>query len=155
MTDLAALDAALSRLSADYWYDVDHNAGRTAHLFFTEQDSWYLLQDQLFTGRDEIRDFYSWRESRGQRVARHCFTNARTTLNEDGSASMSSILLLHAADGVPILPTAAPIQIADVEDVCVQVNGQWQYRSRTLVTLFAGGVPITLPAQPEAEGITS
>jgi hypothetical protein len=144
--DVLALDAALSRLSADYWYDVDHNAGRNAHEFFVDQDSFYQIQDQVFAGQDAIRGFYAWRVGRGERVARHCFVNARAVFTGEGVAAMTSILLLHAADGRPILPTAAPIQIADVEDVCVLVGGVWRYKSRRLTTLFSGGVPITLPS---------
>jgi hypothetical protein len=145
-SDILALDAALSRLSADYWYDVDHNAGRNAHEFFVEQDAVYQIQDQIFAGREAIKGFYAWREGRGERVARHCFVNARAVFTEQGAAKMTSILLLHAADGRPILPTAAPIQIADVEDTCLFVNGVWRYKSRRLTTLFSGGVPITLPS---------
>jgi hypothetical protein len=144
--DILALDAALSRLSADYWYDVDHNAGRNAHEFFVEQDAVYQIQDQIFAGQEAIKGFYAWRDGRGERVARHCFVNVRAVFTEDGAATMTSILLLHAADGRPILPTAAPIQIADVEDICVLVNGIWRYKSRRLTTLFSGGVPITLPS---------
>ncbi|MFM0287965.1 nuclear transport factor 2 family protein [Paraburkholderia megapolitana] len=144
--DMLALDAALTRLSADYWHDVDHHAGRNAHEYFVEEDSFYQIQDQIFAGREAIKQFYAWRAGRGERVARHCFVNARSVVAEDGTARMTSILLLYAADGRPILPTAAPIQIADVEDICVPVNGIWRYRSRRLTTLFAGGVPITLPS---------
>ena len=67
-SDILALDAALSRLSADYWYDVDHNAGRNAHEFFVEQDAVYQIQDQIFAGREAIKGFYAWREGRGERV---------------------------------------------------------------------------------------
>ena len=141
-----ALDLALSRLSADYWHDVDHNAGRNAHAFFVESGGVYQIQDEVFAGREAISAFYTWRMQRGERVARHCFVNARSTLNADGTATMTSTLLLHAADGVPILPTAPPIQIADVEDICVLDGGKWLYRSKRLKTLFAGGVPITLPS---------
>ena len=144
--DILALDAALARLSADYWDDVDHNAGRNAHEYFIEQNSFYQIQDQIFAGREAIKQFYAWRAGRGERVARHCFVNARAVVAEDGAAKMTSILLLFAADGRPILPTAAPIQIADVEDICVLVNGVWRYKSKRLTTLFAGGVPITLPS---------
>jgi hypothetical protein len=142
--DLLALDAALTRLSCDYWYDVDHNAGRAAHEFFVDLDPIYQIQDQVFAGREAIRSFYAWREGRGDRLARHCIANARATFGPTGSAKMTSILLLYAADGRPILPTAAPIQIADVEDVCMLMDGLWRYKSKRLTTLFAGGVPITL-----------
>ena len=60
--------------------------------------------------------------------------------------SPSPIISYYVREIGPILPTAAPIQIADVEDVCVLVNGVWRYKSKRLTTLFAGGVPITLPS---------
>jgi hypothetical protein len=140
------LDAALTRLSSDYWYDVDHNAGRNAHEFFVAQDAVYQIQDRVFAGREAIKAFYSWREGRGDRIARHCVVNTRAFANDDGTAKMTSILLLHAADGKPVLPSAAPIQIADVEDICVIVEGMWRYKSKRLTTIFAGGAPITLPS---------
>lgn len=146
IVDILALDAALSRLNLDYWYEVDHNAGRNAHEFFAGPRPVFQIQDRVFAGREAIKEFYAWRERRGARVARHCISNARAALNSDGSAKMTSILLLYAADGEPILPTAAPIQIADVEDVCRFVDGVWRYTSRRLTTIFAGGVPITLPS---------
>lgn len=142
----AMLDAVLNRLSIDYWHDVDHNAGRGAHAFFVEDGARYQIHDQVFDGREAIRAFYSWRESRGERVARHCIVNGRSVLQADGTATMQSVLLLYAADGRPILPSAPPIQIADLDDVCELRDGVWKYRSRRITTLFAGGVPITLPS---------
>ena len=145
IADDALLDVVLSRLNVDYWYDVDHNFGRTAYTFFVKQGASYTIQDAVFSGQGEIRDFYAWREGRGDRVARHCVVNMRALAVSPDRATATSILLLYAADGRPILPTAAPIQIADVHDVCVREGGEWRYESRRLVTLFAGGAPITLP----------
>lgn len=138
--------ATLAALNAAYWRDVDCNWGRSAHGFFVAEGAVYTIHDKTLHGREEIRNFYAWRAARGSRVSRHCITNFCVASVSAGRAEADWVLLLYAADGEPILPTAAPIQIADVHDVCVRgADGHWRYASRNLTTLFAGGVPATLP----------
>jgi hypothetical protein len=60
--ELLLLWPALHRLEATYWYDVDFNEGRTAHEFFTP-DGVKVVGHNRFEGREEIRNFYEWRES--------------------------------------------------------------------------------------------
>src|SRR5690606_27571945 len=57
-----------------YWHDVDRNWGRNAHEFYTA-DGRYTTSQKSRQGRDEIRAFYSDREARGERVARHLVSN--------------------------------------------------------------------------------
>ena len=140
------LIAELSALNVAYWQDVDHNWGRRAHEFFVEDNAVYATPGKPLEGREAIRDFYAWREGRGSRVARHCIVNFHAAPAGPDRAVCNWILLLHAADGEPILPTAPPIQIADFHDVCVRgADGVWRYESRTLTPIFAGGAPVTLP----------
>jgi hypothetical protein len=139
------LIAELSALNVTFWQDVDHNWGRRAHEFFVE-DGVYSVPGKALAGRQAIRDFYSWREGRGPRVARHCIVNFHAAHAGPDRAICNWILLLHAADGEPVLPTAPPIQISDFDDVCVRgVDGVWRYQSRTLTELFAGGAAVTHP----------
>jgi hypothetical protein len=141
------LIAELSALNVAFWQDVDHNWGRTAHEFFVEEDALYATPDPL-EGRQAIRDFYSWREGRGSRIARHCIVNFHAAPDGDNRATCDWILLLHAADGEPVLPTAPPILIADFRDVCARgADGRWLYESRTLTPIFKGGAPVTLPPE--------
>jgi hypothetical protein len=136
----------LNNLNDDYWYDVDHNFGRVAHEFFVDTGSYTIPPGPVLRGREAIREFYRWRENRGARVSRHCIVNHRVRVLSADSAICDSIMLLHAADGEPVLPVAPPIQISDVHDVCARgSDGVWRYVSRQLTPLFAGGVPVTIP----------
>jgi hypothetical protein len=136
----------LQTLNVDYWYDVDMNWGRTAHEYFVEDGVYYAAKDAVFKGRDEIRKFYSWRESRGARLARHLVSNFRVVLEGERHATATWVLSLYAADGEPVLPSVPPIQTADCSDVCVrQDDGRWRYVSRRLTTIFASSTPVTIP----------
>ncbi len=55
---------------AEYWYEVDHNAGRSAHLCYAE-DGTFAIGDTVFSGREQIAGFYRWRAELGARTARH------------------------------------------------------------------------------------
>ena len=71
---------ALYTLEVRYWYDVDFNDGRNAHLFYLA-DGVFSVGDNEFHGRDRIRDFYAWRQARGTttvrslRSTRHLLSN--------------------------------------------------------------------------------
>ena len=136
----------LQTLNIDYWHDVDTNWGRTAHELYVEDGIFYAAKDTTFKGREAIRKFYSWRESRGARVARHLVSNFRVTIQDERHATTNWVLTLYAADGVPVLPSQPPIQTADCDDVCVRAeDGAWRFVSRRLVPVFVGGAPVTIP----------
>jgi ketosteroid isomerase-like protein len=126
-----------------YWHNVDHHWGRDAHLFYTD-DAVFSTSERARTGRAAIAQFYSGRVDRGPRVARHVITNLYVTSQGSDGAAAESILLLHAADGEPVLPSAPPIMIADVRESFRRgADGQWLCASRAIVALFKGGVPTT------------
>ena len=144
LTDAIILRFEIETLLMDYWHEVDTNNGRKAHEFF--------LQDGLFRnsvgrdriGRDAIAEFYSSRDARGPRIARHVSTNLRVLAPNGSDVTSNYILLLFAADGVPVLPSEPPIMIADVTDVCRRdSDGRWRYASRMIVGLFKGDKPTT------------
>ncbi len=141
----ARIRAEIHDLEIDYWHDVDFSWGRNAHTMYAE-DGVFIIGDQKMLGPKGVQAFYSWREGRGDRVARHVVTNLRVTVRSVREASLRGIMCLFAADGKPVLPSSPPILVADVVSECVLgTDSIWRFRHHELVPLFAGGVPITLP----------
>lgn len=151
--DRAALLQDLTRVETDYWHDVDFDHGRGGDAFYVA-DGLFAIGDTRMEGREAIRGFYAWREKRGARTARHVVTNFRLEAGGDAAsgedtATLRCILLLYAADGVPVLPSLPAIMIADVVSVFVREDGRWRYRSHVLVPVFMGGAPPTIPLAAE------
>jgi hypothetical protein len=138
----------LERQLAEYWHDVDANWGRNAGSYYTE-DAVFDGGEAVYRGRAKIEEFYAWRVKRGPRTAVHAFTNYRATFRSDREALATWYLLLYAADGVPVLPTHPPINIALVTDELVKRDGSWLVRSRKFQALFMGGTPPTNPKLDE------
>lgn len=157
MNSKERLEAAteLQLLLADFWHDVDTNWGRNAGSYFTE-DGVFEASRAVYRGRARIEEFYSYRQGRGERVAVHAFANFRVTLDAPGHATSTWYLLLYAHDGVPVLKSEPPIQIALVTDVCVKgADGRWRYKHRRFDTLFMGGVPTTILEGGESRALPS
>jgi hypothetical protein len=129
----------LHALEAEYWYEVDHNYGRSAQTLY-EADGTFTIGDTVLAGRDAIAGFYRRREERGDRTARHVITNPRLTVVNEDHARFETIMLLYADDGVPVLESKPAIMIADVTTEYVRTGGSWSVRSRTLRLVFEGGV---------------
>jgi hypothetical protein len=138
----------LHALETEYWYEVDHNWGRSAPAFY-EPDGVFAIGDGIFRGRDEIAGFYRWREERGARTARHVVTNPRVSLVIEDRARFECIMLLYADDGVPVLESRPAVMIADIVTEFVRTEGAWSVRSRTLRPIFEGGVGATKPPASE------
>lgn len=133
----------LQLLLADYWHDVDHNWGRNAASYFTEEGV-FEASRSIYRGRARIDEFYRFRQGRGPRVAVHAFTNFRMTLESPTRATCSWYLHLYAHDGEPILKSEPPIQVALATDICVkESDGRWRYQHRRFQSLFEGGVATT------------
>jgi SnoaL-like domain len=133
----------IADLLAGHWHDVDRNWGRSAHNDYTVDGS-YTTSQRKRTGRDAIKEFYTGRHDRGERVARHLISNLHVTVHDANSASAIWVLSLHAADGAPILPSKPAIMIADVVDELVrEKDGAWKYCSRTITPLFRDDTPTT------------
>jgi hypothetical protein len=129
----------LHGLEADYWYEVDHNLGRSAAMLY-EPDGTFTIGDTVLRGRAEIAGFYRRREERGARTARHVVTNPHLTVVNADHARFESIMLLYADDGVPVLESKPAVMIADVVTEYVRAGGTWSVRARTLQPIFEGGV---------------
>ena len=129
----------LHALEAEYWYEVDHNYGRSAPAFY-EPDGSFIIGDTVLQGRDAIAGFYRRREERGDRTARHLITNPRLTVVSADHARFETVMSLFADDGVPVLESKPAIMIADVITEYVRAAGSWSVRSRALLPVFEGGV---------------
>ncbi len=118
------------------------------------------LEDGIFhagpgkplVGRAAIGQFYAWRQDRGTRVSRHVVTNFRADFADERHATTYHIMMLFAADGAPILPSAPPIFLGDGIDRCVKCeDGRWRYAERSFTPLFMGGVAPTVPPDAIAD----
>ncbi len=78
--------------------------------------------------------------------SRHVITNFRAEFADDTHATSYCVMMLYAADGKPVLPTAPPIITCDLIDRCVKgTDGRWLYIERTFIPLFIGGARPTTP----------
>ena len=120
---IVAIERQIIALEIDYWFDVDHHWGRHAQEFYVP-DGLFAIGDSPMRGRKAVQEFYSWRESRGARVARHVVSNLRVRVQDSQNARLDCILHLYAADGAPILESRPAIMIADIESECVLADGR-------------------------------
>lgn len=155
MVELAelALKADILALVTEYWNDVDTNWGARAHTMFTE-DGVFGSGESAYTGRQQIKAFYDWRVSRGDRVARHLINNPIVTIDGPDRATIRYIMTIYAVDGVPVLSVRAPNSISDVVEVLVRdPQGNWKIRSKTFTALFKGEAPTTTMPAHLREGL--
>ena len=139
----------------DYWYEVDLKGGAGVAEMYVE-DGIFNGGGKPLVGRAAIEQFYAWRQDRGARTSRHVITNFRADFADETHATTYCVMLLHAADGAPILPTAPPIIITDLIDRCMKGDdGRWRYIERTFVPLFMGGAAPTVPPESIAENFNS
>jgi SnoaL-like domain len=147
---LCELAHSLASLETDYWYDVDHNWGRTAPECYVE-DGIFSIGDKRMVGREAVRAFYQWRENRGDRTARHQVSNFRVQPSDGAHATLECLMCLYAADGAPVLESRPAIMIADVTTRCVcGEDGRWRMALHDLKPVFMGGVPPTIPLRAKA-----
>lgn len=120
----------------DYWYQVDIHGGVGVSEMYTP-DGVFRGSLKPLVGRAAIQQFYDWRLERGPRTARHVVTNFRAKFANETHAETYCIMLLYAADGEPILPSAAPILISDMIDTWVKgTDGKWLVADRNFVSIF-------------------
>jgi hypothetical protein len=139
------IELAVKDRLIDYWWDVDCNGARTALEFYTS-DCVYLMCGHRMEGHAAVKAYYDYREARGERLVRHVLTNLRAQVRERDLASVRGVLCVYAADGVPVLPSAPPILVADTAGEFVRdTAGQWKLRTHEIVPLFRGGVEVLAP----------
>lgn len=151
MTPREKLDIAgdLMALNAAYWHEVDRQKGANAHDFFTE-DGLLTTTLRRIAGRTEIIAYYQWRQARETtRTTRHLIGNQHVEVQDASHATNDWILMLHAADRDPVLPSQPAMMIADVHDVCERgTDGCWRYASRTITAVFKSDVSTTGRGDP-------
>lgn len=132
----------------DYWYEVDLNGGAGVSRMYVEDGVFHAGPGKPLVGRAAIEQFYSWRQDRGARTSRHVITNFRAEFQDETHATTYCVMMLLAADGKPILPSAPPIMTTDLLDRCVKCDdGVWRVVERNFTPLFMGGVaPTVAPA---------
>jgi len=129
----------------DYWYQVDLNGGAGVSAMFVDDGIFHAGPGKPLVGRAAIDQFYSWRQDRGARTSRHVITNFRAEFSDDSHATTYCVMMLLAADGKPILPSAPPIMTTDLIDRCVKGDdGVWRYVERNFTPIFMGGVAPTV-----------
>jgi hypothetical protein len=150
MTDDTTGDVAreLERLVVAYWHEVDFNWGRDAADHYTA-DGLFVSAGARYEGREQIREFYAWREERGARVNVHLVGNFHLVRLTESEAEAHWICTLFAHDGEAPQPSAPPIAISRVEDIFVRDGGRWLCRQRHWHTLFRGDTPTTRLSQDE------
>ena len=128
----------------DYWYEVDLKGGPGVSQMYVE-DGIFNGGGKPLVGRAAIEQFYTWRTGsrRAHFTPRHHEFRAPIP-RRDACDDLHCVMMLYAADGLPVLPTAPPIIITDLIDRCVKCDdGKWRYLERTFVPLFMGGAAPT------------
>jgi hypothetical protein len=138
---------AIEALNHEFAYRVDFGPSESAAELFTA-DGWYGWGSKRSVGREEIRAAYRLRAARGIRTARHLCTNLRLQSMPGGEVEGRSVMLIFAEDGPPPHP-AVPLLVADVHDRYAQIDGEWFFRWRQLMDVFAD--PQRAPVLPLAK----
>lgn len=144
----SAVSRHLEELVIAYWHEVDFNWGRNATAHYTA-DAVFLSGQSRYEGREEIRQFYAWREERGARVNVHLVGNFHLKRLSESEAEVHWICTLFAHDGEAPQQAAPPIAISRVEDIFVRESGAWLCRKRHWHALFKGDTPTTRLSREE------
>jgi hypothetical protein len=150
-TDDPALWYALNRLIADYWADVDDNAGRHAHEFYVPE-ALYIVGNNRFEGADKIRAFYTRHRQHGTITTRHLVGNLRAFRENGGRARAVGVMSLYRADGPPpIERMRPPAMIADFEARCMLGDDRvWRFQSHIIRPIFVGSDrPASISIDPQ------
>lgn len=142
-TQADSMEAAKARL-IDYWWDVDANDARQARDFYVERCT-YLMCDHRMEGPDAVAQYYAYRASRGARLVRHVLTNLRAH-KDSKKVRVQGVLTVYAADGVPVLPSMAPILVADNEATFMPCDdGVWRMSEHRIIALFQAPGQLLVP----------
>jgi SnoaL-like domain len=148
--DELALWYALSRLMADYWAEVDENAGRRAHEFYVS-DGLYAIGTNRFEGQDRIEAFYA-RRRHGTIMTRHVLSNLRSFGDNPPPVRIRGLMSLYRADGgSPFQGARPPAMLADFEARCVLGDdARWRFQSHVLRPFIVGNdMPASIMIRPK------
>lgn len=133
---------ALHHIELSHWYDVNLNDGKSVHEFYTKNGH-FIVGKQERHSREEIRKFYEARRQRGVRTARHLVSNFLLLPDrKERHVRAAGIVCLHAGDQQPLLPSKAPILIADLSsEFVLEEDGVWRFSLHVLRPVFVGDDP--------------
>lgn len=134
-----AIEADITRAIYDYWDEVDSRWGAKAHEMYTEDG-----QFGKRIGRDEIKAFYDWRKTRGDRSTFHLALNVKVDVESKDKATARYIMMLYGVDGVPPLPIKAPNTIYNAVEEFVRQPSGWMLKSKMTYIVFEGEEPATI-----------
>ncbi|MBE7734276.1 nuclear transport factor 2 family protein [Devosia faecipullorum] len=155
VSERSALSRYLEEKVIAYWHEVDFRWGERAEEHYTQM-AVFVSPNARYEGRDQIREFYSWRKSRGARVNVHLVNNFHLLHLEGGRAEVNWICTLFASDGEAPQPSAAPVAISLVHDLFLrQEDGEWLCEERRWQTLFRGGETTALSTKEMARRLAS
>lgn len=143
----ALIRTEIEALNVEFAYRIDHDLSEQVAELFTEEGSYGRATGERSQGRAALRAVYAARAGRGQRTARHLFTNLR--LNYESATRMTGtvMLVLFAEDGPPPHP-AEPNLVSEYEDIYeLGADDVWRFAARTVTSLFKhpAGKPLVLP----------
>lgn len=131
----APVRLAIEELVFEFARRIDHDSAVDNELLFAH-DAYFEYDGRSNEGRADIRAAYDARRARGERTARHVFTNLVIQSDDRGRLFGSSIMLLFGADGPPPIDFAAPIVVADVEDEYVLIEDKYLFARRVITPIF-------------------
>lgn len=144
----AVVRSDIEALLVEFAWRIDHNESHRVADLFTPDGSYGRANGERSVGHEALNRAYAARAARGERVARHLFTNLRLRFTDDPDRVHGEcVLLLFADDGSAPLPAEVNL-VADYEDIyqCMP-DGRWCFASRTVSHQFRhpGAKPVVLP----------
>lgn len=139
-------------LESSYWAEVDLNAGRRAHEYYTEDAVYDLGHPGMrFEGRQAIVDFYAGHRDAPAHTVLHIAHNFALVKWSATTARAHSILTIYIAEGERPQVSAGPSVIATSENSYVTEGDVWKVSSRIHTPYFAGAQQL-LAAQTSGPG---
>jgi hypothetical protein len=134
------LNEEVRQLVVDYWDEVDARGGTNAHEFYIDDAVFQKMRNKA-----EIKAFYDWRRSRGERASFHIVNNLRVRQETDDRIVANYVMTLFAADGTPPLAMRAPASISEATETLVRLpSGELKIVSKVLKLIFRGDEPRTV-----------
>lgn len=141
---VGAVAFEVHQVLSEFSYRLDIHQGLDVHELFTPDGS-YTIDGATLTGRDALKNSFAARAARGARTSRHLFSNIRFESIAQETVHVTCVMVLYAADGVPILLSEPPLMVADVGDVLRRTSDGWQFASREFTSVFRSAGEIVSP----------
>lgn len=133
------IEAQVNRAVVDYWDEVDSRWGANCHERFVDGGKFSKM-----VGKEEIKAFYDWRRSRGERANFHLVLNMKVDVDSETSATARYVMMLYAKDGPKVHDMQLPNTISTAVEIFERVGDDWKIRSKMLDVVFRGPEPTTI-----------